>query len=135
MVLVVHDYSNRTIRFEINNKIFWRGFVSEFTDDIAIKILSICKLDTTNIWNIKLWKLYELYNMFIDHNDGKISFDNGIIIDEKNKIKYILVLDIESIIIDNNYSCILLLYAPYELSKTLENRLIKSDLTIHFIRT
>jgi len=35
---------------------------------------------------------------------------------------------------DNNYSCILLLYAPYELSKTLENRLIKSDLTFHFIK-
>jgi len=37
----------------------------------------------------------------------------------------------ENIEIDNNYSCVLLLY---ELSKTLENRLIKSDLTFHFIK-
>ena len=71
--------------------------------------------------------------MFIERNEGKFDFNNGVATDYKNKIKYILVLDMENIELDNNYNNILLLYTPYELSKTLENRLIKSDLTFHFI--
>jgi len=135
MVLIIHDFSNRMIRFEAVDKIIWRGLAHDFTDEVAIKIMELCKLDTTNIWNVKLWKIIQFYYMFIEKIEGKIDFNNGIATDFKNKIKYILVLDIENIEIDNYYNCILLLYAPYELSKTLENKLIKSDLTFHFIRT
>jgi len=138
MVLIIHDFSNRMIRFDLTksntlfnkvenetgDKIIWRGLAHDFTDEVAIKIMKLCKLDTTNIWDIKLWKLKQLYYMFIEQIEGKIDFYNGVAIDSKNKIKYILVLDMENI---------LLLYAPYELSKTLENKLIKSDLTFHFI--
>ena len=134
MVLVIHDFSDRTIRFEKDDKIIWRGSAHEFTDEIALKhILPHCGLNITSIWDIRLWRLIQLYHMFIEKNEGKLNFNNGIVIDSKNKIKYILVLDMNSVEIDNNYNNILLLYAPYGLSKTLENKLINSDLTFHFI--
>jgi len=135
MVLVIHDFSNRTIRFETVDQIIWRGLAHDFTDEITIMILKeYGKININNIWNVKLWKLIQLYHMFIEKIEGKIDFNNGVATDFKNKIKYILVTDIENIKIDDNYNCILLLYAT-ELSKTLENRLIKNDLTFHFIRT
>jgi len=98
MVLIIHDFNDRTLRFEKSDKIILRGKFIEFTDDIAInKILPYCKLNVNNIWFVRLWRLYNLYNMFIDKNEGDITFDNNIITDEKNKIKYILVLDMSSI--------------------------------------
>jgi len=150
MVLVTHDFKDRIIRFETQDKIIWRGLVHEFTDEIAIMILKeYGTININNIWNVKLWKLIQLYHMFIEKIKGKIDFNNGIATDFNNKIKYIFVTDTEnieidltksnttsnSVGIDNNYNNILLLYTPYELSKTLENRLIKSDLTLHFIST
>jgi len=135
MVLIIHDLSERTLRFEKGDKIIWRGSAHDFTDDIAIQILKeYGKTNIINICNVRLWRLYHLYNMFIEKNESKLNFDNGIATDFKNKIKYILVLDMENIKLDNNYYCILLLYTT-GLSKTLENRIIKSDLTFHFIST
>jgi len=139
MVLIIHDFSNKIVRFEdTNNKILWRGLASKLSDDVIIMILKNKKYNVIikNIWNLKLWRLMELYHMFIEKIElkiDKIDFYNGVATDFKNKIKYILVLDMENIELDNNYNNILLLYTPYELSKTLENRLIKSDLTVHFI--
>jgi len=148
MVLVIHDFSDRTIRFETHDKkIIWRGLANKFTDEVALKhILPHCGLNISSIWDIRLWRLIQLYHMFIEKNEGKIDFgsaeqnttsnsvgiDNGIATDSKNKIKYILVMGM-NFELDNNYSCILLLYAPYGLSKTLENKIITSDLTVHFI--
>ena len=96
MVLIIHDFSNRMIRFEAVDKIIWRGLAHDFTDEVAINIiLPHCKLNIdNNIWNVKLWKLKQLYYMFIEKIEGKIDFYNGVAIDFKNKIKYILVLDI-----------------------------------------
>jgi len=134
MVLVIHDFSDKTIRFEKDKIIIWRGLAHEFTDDIAVQIIKHCgKKNINSIWNVRLWKLYQLYTMFIDKHESKITFDNDIMIDEENKINYILVIDFENIELDNEYENILLLYAPYGLSSTLENKIIESDLTIHFL--
>jgi len=87
MVLIIHDFSNRTIRFETVDKIIWRGLAHDYTDEIAIMILKECgKTNINNIWNVKLWKLIQLYHMFIEKIEGKIDFYNGIAIDFKNKI-------------------------------------------------
>ena len=134
MVLVIHDFSNKIIRFERDNKIILRGKAHDFTETDTIKILNQYVKNINSIWDVRLWRLIQLYHMFIEKIGDKIDFNNGIATDSKNKIKYILVMDM-NFELDNNYSCILLLYAPYGLSSVLEDRIIKSDITIHFIST